>query len=129
LVDLAKSLVGVEDDRLDADPWLLNVENGTVDLRTGRRRNHDPRDLLTKLAPVRADRVPSVRGSKNSLSASPNVWLQSFLQYARCKLSAHCRYTIKFVKALDKYWPKLAPIKEPHLKHLLLPLGTLSYQP
>ena len=52
----AKSLLAVEDTRLDADPWLLNVENGTIDLRTGRREKHDPRDLLTKMAPVRADR-------------------------------------------------------------------------
>jgi len=56
MLDLAKSLVGVEDNRLDADPWLLNVENGTIDLRTGRREKHDARDLLTKLAPVRANR-------------------------------------------------------------------------
>jgi putative DNA primase/helicase len=35
MLDLAKSLVGVQDKWLDADPWLLNVENGTVDLRTG----------------------------------------------------------------------------------------------
>ena len=52
----AKSLLAVEDARLDADPWLLNVENGTIDLRTGLREKHDPRDLLTKMAPVRADR-------------------------------------------------------------------------
>jgi putative DNA primase/helicase len=56
MLDLARSLVSVKDDQLDADPWLLNVENGTIDLRTGRREKHDPRDLLTKLAPVRADR-------------------------------------------------------------------------
>jgi putative DNA primase/helicase len=56
MLDLAKSLLAVEDDRLDADPWLLNVENGTIDLRTGRREKHDPRDLLTKLAPVHANR-------------------------------------------------------------------------
>jgi putative DNA primase/helicase len=56
MLDLAKSLLAVEDTRLDADPWLLNVENGTIDLRTGRRARHDPRDLLTKIAPVRANR-------------------------------------------------------------------------
>ena len=56
MLDLAKSLLAVEDARLDADPWLLNVENGTIDLRTGLREKHDPRDLLTKMAPVRADR-------------------------------------------------------------------------
>ncbi|MBL8610222.1 MAG: hypothetical protein JNL38_22995, partial [Myxococcales bacterium] len=40
---------------LDADPWLLNVANGTIDLRTGVLRPHDPRDLLTKLADVAYD--------------------------------------------------------------------------
>lgn len=40
---------------LDADPWLLNVANGTIDLRTGRIRSHDPADLITQLAPVEFD--------------------------------------------------------------------------
>ncbi len=39
----------------DADPWLLNVENGTIDLRTGQLRDHSPNDLITKLAPVTFD--------------------------------------------------------------------------
>ncbi len=39
----------------DSDPWLLNVSNGTIDLRTGKMREHDPADLLTKLAPVEFD--------------------------------------------------------------------------
>jgi putative DNA primase/helicase len=56
MLDLAKSLVGAEDSRLDADPWLINVENGTIDLRTGHREKHDPRDLMTKIMPVLADR-------------------------------------------------------------------------
>ena len=34
---------------LDADPWLLNVENGTLDLRTGELRPHSRADLLTKV--------------------------------------------------------------------------------
>ena len=44
---------------LDADPWLLNVENGTIDLRTGELRPHSRDDLISKLAPVRFD--PSAR--------------------------------------------------------------------
>src|SRR5215208_3158020 len=40
---------------LDADPWLLNVLNGTVDLRTRELRQHDRKDLITKLAPVEYD--------------------------------------------------------------------------
>jgi putative DNA primase/helicase len=38
---------------LDADPYVLNVRNGTVDLRTGALREHRPDDLLTMQAPVR----------------------------------------------------------------------------
>ena len=42
-------------DQWDADPWLLNIGNGTLDLRTGTLRPHSPDDLLTKLAPVSYD--------------------------------------------------------------------------
>lgn len=37
---------------LDTDPLLLNVENGTINLRTGELRPHDRADLITKIAPV-----------------------------------------------------------------------------
>jgi putative DNA primase/helicase len=40
---------------LDADPWLLNVANGTLDLRTGELRPHRREDLCSKLAPVAFD--------------------------------------------------------------------------
>lgn len=55
MLNLAKPLLAVEDSKLDADPWLLNTETGTIDLRTGRLDKHDARDLLTKLVPVAAD--------------------------------------------------------------------------
>jgi putative DNA primase/helicase len=42
---------------LDADVWLLNCLNGTVDLRTGSLRVHQRKDLITKLAPVKYDPV------------------------------------------------------------------------
>jgi putative DNA primase/helicase len=41
--------VALSPDRLDADPYLLNCANGTLDLRTRERRDHDPADLLTKI--------------------------------------------------------------------------------
>lgn len=47
-----ESGVVVDASLLDANPWLLNVANGTVDLRTGKLRGHRRDDLLTKLAPV-----------------------------------------------------------------------------
>jgi putative DNA primase/helicase len=55
MLDLAKGLLLVEDSKLDADPWLYNTATGTIDLRTGHRAKHDPRDLLTKMTPVAAD--------------------------------------------------------------------------
>lgn len=54
MVKLARTEPGiaVEPDELDADPWLLNLASGTVDLRSGAHRPPRPADLLTKLAPV-----------------------------------------------------------------------------
>ncbi|WP_338834089.1 phage/plasmid primase, P4 family [Bradyrhizobium septentrionale] len=56
MLDLSKGLVAVDDVQLDADPWLFNTRNGTIDLRTGYIENHDPSDLLTQISPVAADR-------------------------------------------------------------------------
>lgn len=52
LLDLAKSeaVVVVTPDQLDQDDFLLNVTNGTVNLRTGELQPHDRADLITKLA-------------------------------------------------------------------------------
>lgn len=55
MVKLAECEMPIEVDALDADPWLLNCLNGTIDLRTGELRKHSPDDRLTKLAPVRYD--------------------------------------------------------------------------
>jgi putative DNA primase/helicase len=41
--------------QLDADPYLFNVLNGTIDLRTGQLREHRREDYLSKLAPVEYD--------------------------------------------------------------------------
>jgi putative DNA primase/helicase len=84
MLDLAKSLLAVEDARLDADAWLFNVENGTIDLRTGRREKHDSRDLLTKIAPVRADRDAKCPLFKKFLKriTGDNPDLRTFIQKA-----------------------------------------------
>jgi len=39
----------------DADPWLLNVANGTLDLRTGQLRSHQRDDLISNIAQVTYD--------------------------------------------------------------------------
>jgi len=52
MVSLARSELPIAVAELDRDPWLLNVENGTLDLRTGKLREHRKEDYITKLAPV-----------------------------------------------------------------------------
>jgi putative DNA primase/helicase len=54
MLDLARSEEGIdiEPTDLDRDSWLLNCENGTVDLHAGTLREHRRTDLITKLAPV-----------------------------------------------------------------------------
>lgn len=37
-------------EEFDRDPWLFNVRNGTLDLRTGELRPHNPADRLLKMA-------------------------------------------------------------------------------
>lgn len=36
----------------DSNPWLLNTPGGTVDLRTGAIKKHDPRDFITRQTAV-----------------------------------------------------------------------------
>lgn len=38
--------------RLDSDPWFFNCENGTVDLKTGKRLDHNRLNFITKLCPL-----------------------------------------------------------------------------
>ncbi len=69
---------------LDADPWLFNCGNGTLDLRTGKLKQHRREDLITMMAPV--DYAPGA-GCPLWLSLLDRVTggsaeLQSYLQRA-----------------------------------------------
>lgn len=52
---LAKKLLGVHEKDINRNPWLLNCRNGTVDLRTGEMKDHDPMDYITKIVPFDYD--------------------------------------------------------------------------
>lgn len=80
---LARSLCEVGVEQFDADPWLLNVANGTIDLRTGELREHRREDLLTKLCPVPFDpdaTCPTFEGFLDRILPDPEV--HAFVQRA-----------------------------------------------
>ncbi len=54
MLTLAKSEPGIPilPQQLDADPWALNCQNGTVNLKTGDLRPHSRGDLITTLCPT-----------------------------------------------------------------------------
>jgi len=57
MVSLAQSeaVVVLSADQLDADPWLLGVQNGVIELKTGKFRPARREDLVTKQANVLFD--------------------------------------------------------------------------
>lgn len=83
MVELARNhaSIRVELDALDADPWLLCVRNGVVDLRTGELRHHRQEDLITRKVPIDYDpdaRAP--RWEKYLAEVQPNPEVRAFLQ-------------------------------------------------
>jgi putative DNA primase/helicase len=86
MIELAKSepRIPVLPADLDADAWILNCSNGTIDLKTGELRQHRPGDLITKLVPVPYDaeaKCPNFRKFLHEIFAG-NDRLIKFLQRA-----------------------------------------------
>jgi len=65
-LEFAQSFVGITGDEWDADPWLLGVENGVIDLKTGELRPGQPHDYIRTVAPTRYEGLdtPSPRWDK-----------------------------------------------------------------
>lgn len=57
MVSLAESEedIPIMPSELDVDPYLLNVLNGTINLKTGELKPHRREDLITKICPVSYD--------------------------------------------------------------------------
>jgi P4 family phage/plasmid primase-like protien len=57
MVDLARSEPGIPiaPEELDRDPWLLNLANGTLNLKTVALQPHRREDFITRLIPIAYD--------------------------------------------------------------------------
>lgn len=51
-IALARDVVPVTPEEFDADPYKLNVQNGTLNLRTGVLQEHRKADMMSKISPV-----------------------------------------------------------------------------
>lgn len=58
VISLARSeeAVAIRPEVFDRDPWLINCQNGIVNLKTGELREHDRAALMTKKVTARYDR-------------------------------------------------------------------------
>jgi putative DNA primase/helicase len=92
MLHLAKKKVrAVSVNDFDRDPWVLNVENGTVDLQTGSLRPHRADDFLSRLIRLRYDphaECPQfiaflyrIMGSRADASESENIKAEQLVLY------------------------------------------------
>lgn len=79
---LLQTLVEVPAERLDSDPYALNVANGTIDLRSGKLQQHDKADLITHCIPIAYDPKAEAPLFKQALDqiTGGNQPLAEFLQ-------------------------------------------------
>ena len=83
-MQLAEGELPAVPEQFDTDPWKLNIENGTLDLKTGELKEHEPKDYITKIAPVSYDAkatCPQWLEFLNTIFKS-NVALIKFIQKA-----------------------------------------------
>jgi putative DNA primase/helicase len=85
MISLAQSEAGIPvlPDELDASPDLLNVLNGTIDLRSGKLREHRREDLITRVAPLEYDPDANALAWETFLQrVLPGEELRAFVQRA-----------------------------------------------
>lgn len=82
MIELARGIDGVpiSPDAFDTDPWLLGVQNGVVDLRTGTLRPARPADLMMMQAPVDFDPAAAASRWRRALEEwHPDAAVRSYV--------------------------------------------------
>lgn len=81
VLGVAAALLAVTVANLDADPYLLNLDNGTYDLRTHELHAHDPRDRITKVTRGAYDAsAPAAAWPRYIVQVLPGEQVRGYLQ-------------------------------------------------
>jgi putative DNA primase/helicase len=128
MIALAQSEPGIPitPGEMDADPWFLNCQNGTINLRGGQLREHQRQDLITRLAPVNykpeADCPLFIKFLDRILAGNRDLikFVQKALGYA---LTGDCREQVLFM-----LWGSGANGKSTLLNIIAAILGTYAIQ-
>ncbi|WP_224389163.1 phage/plasmid primase, P4 family [Pseudonocardia sp. ICBG1293] len=81
LAETEQQVVVESADDLDADPWVLNCTNGTIDLRTGQLRRHDRADRITRSTGIAYDQdAPTPEWDRFLTRILPDPGVREFLQ-------------------------------------------------
>ena len=102
MLRIARTVPGmsVGADVWDSDPYILNVDNGTLDLRSCTLRAHDSADLLTRICPVAYDpgaKSPVWDNYLKRIIPSPDVraYLSRVFGYTTTGVtSEHCMHVL-----------------------------------
>ncbi len=100
---VAQSLVAISPEEFDANDWVLNVANGTVDLRTGKLSPHSRDDRITKLAEVEYDanaKCPRFEAFLKRIMGWPTE--REISELPRSELKAKKRRAARLVKFLQR---------------------------
>lgn len=89
ILELARSTPGIVflPEEANRDPWSLNVQNGTIDLKTGALRPHDRSELITRCCPVAFEpraKAPTFQTFLAEVQPNPDVrrYLARLLGYS-----------------------------------------------
>ena len=131
-LELARSEPGVpiKPDQLDANPMILNVLNGKIDLTTGawnvrQLRPHDRGDLISKLAPVTFDlaaTAPRWLAFLETILPDPEV--RAFVQ----RFAGYCLTGSTVEQVLAIFWGRGANGKSTFIEALRFVLGDYGQQ-
>lgn len=80
-VFLAQTLLPITTEELDSNDWLLNAQNGVIDLKTGELLPHDPKYFMTKICKVNyIQNDTATLWSETLLKIIPDKEVREFIQ-------------------------------------------------